>query len=289
MKAAEGGRAPIDPCRIPDEVLHLQGSRHLLSSSVSTLTTLRMPMAATPPTDPKPAGDDRNLVPVEATPVFSFEDKLYVFWQKYRGLILGLCVLVLVGIVGKGVWDYLARQKELDVQKSYAAAATPEQLKTFSASHTDHVLGGVAQLRIADEAYAAGKSAEAVAAYHKAISSLREGPLAARARLGRALAKIQAGNAAEAINELKQLVNDTAQFKAIRTEAAYHLTSLAVENGNVEEAQKLSDQLMQIDPTSPWTQRGLQLRATLPATPAPAPTVAPAASDALPAITVPKK
>ncbi len=242
-------------------------------------------MAATPPTDPKPAGDDRNLIPVDATPVASFEDNMYVFWQKYRGLILGLCVLVLVGIIGKGGWDYLARQKELDVEKAYAAAKTPEQLKAFSASHPDHVLGGVAQLRMADDAYAAGKSGDAVAGYDKALSSLKDGPLAARARLGRALAKVQAGNATEATNELKQLVSDTAQFKAIRTEAAYHLTSLPVESGNVEEAQKLSDQLMQIDPTSPWTQRGLQLRATLPATPAPAAVAAPAASATTPSLT----
>ncbi len=240
-------------------------------------------MAATPPTDPKPAGDDRNLVPVDATPVDSFEQTLHVFWQKYRGLILGFCVLILVGIIGKGVWDYLARQKQLEVEKAYAAASTPEQLKAFSASHADHVLGGVAQLRLADDAYAAGKSAEAVAAYDKASSSLKNGPLAARARLGRALAKVQGGNTAEGTTELRQLVNDTAQFKAIRTEAAYHLTSLAVEAGNVEDAQKLSDQLMQIDPTSPWTQRGLQLRATLPATPAPA------ASSSTPSVTVPKK
>lgn len=248
-------------------------------------------MAATPPSDPKPAGDDRNLVPVEATPVVPFEVTLQIFWEKYRGLILGVCALVLVGIIGKGVWEYLARQKELGIEKDYAAASTPEQLKAFSASHTDHVLGGVAQLRLADDAYAAGKSAEAVTGYDKAVSILKDGPLGARARLGRALAKVHAGNAAEATTELKQLVNDTAQFKAIRTEAAYHLTSLAVDAGNVEEAQKLSDQLMQIDPTSPWTQRGLQLRATLPATPAPAaaPAAPAAAATATPSVSVPKK
>jgi len=34
--------------------------------------------------------------------------------------------------------------------------------------------------------------------------------------------------------------------------------------------QKYSDQLMQLDPSGPWTQRALMLRASLPAAPAPA-------------------
>lgn len=225
-------------------------------------------MAATPPSDPKPAGDDRNLVPVDVSSVMPFEDRLYLFWQKYRGLVLGACALILVVIIGKGAWDYMARQKEMETQRAYAAATTTEQLKAFSSANSDHVLAGVAQLRIADEAYVATKSAEAIAAYDRAVSILDNGPLASRARLGRALAKIQSGDIAGGSTELKQLANDATLFKAIRTEAAYHLTSLAVEAGNSEEAQKLSDQLMQIDPTSPWTQRGLELRASLPVSPA---------------------
>lgn len=229
-----------------------------------------MSMPASPST-PNPAGDDRNLVPVDATTAVSFDEKLQLFWQKYRGLILAACAVVLIAILGKGGWEYLQQKKDAEVKQAYVAATTPEQLKSFSAAQGDHPLAGVAQIRIADDAYKAGKAGDAVAAYDKAISILKEGPLAARARLGRALAKVQAGNAAEGSTELKQLADDANQFKAIRSEAAYHLTSLAVANGNTADAQKFSDQLMQIDPTSPWTQRGLALRATLPAPAAAAP------------------
>lgn len=217
------------------------------------------------PSNPSPAGDDRNLVAVDATTAVSFDEKLQVFWIKYRGAVIGFCAVVLLAILAKGGWDYLQRQKDEDVKKAYAAATTPEQLKTFSAAHGDHPLGGVAQVQIADEAFKAGKAADAVPAYEKAITILKEGPLASRAKLGRALAKLQSGKAAEGTDELKQLADDANEFKAIRTEAAYHLTSLAVEAGNATDAQKYSDQLMQIDPTSPWTQRGLSLRASLPA------------------------
>ena len=224
---------------------------------------VRMSSPATP-SNPNRAGDDRNLVPVDETTAITFEDKLHVFWKKNRTAVLALCVLVVVGILGKGGWDYLAGKKELDVEKAYATATSSDQLKAFAAAHPNHTLGGIAQLRLADEAYTAGKSADAIAGYDKVIAVLKTGPLAARAQVGRALAKIQAGKGAEGATDLKQLANDASQLKAIRSEAAYHLMSLAVEGGNAAEAQKLSDQLMQIDPSSSWTQRSLALRATLP-------------------------
>ncbi|PAW61683.1 MAG: hypothetical protein B9S34_16055 [Opitutia bacterium Tous-C1TDCM] len=225
-----------------------------------------MTTPATPPVPP-PAGDDRNLVPVDAANAISFDEKLQLFWAKYRSAVMGFCALVLVAIVGKGGWEYMERQKERDIEQAYAAATTSEQLKAFISSHSGHSLAGIAHVRLADEAYAATKSADAIAGYEKAVALLKGSPLGARAQLGLALAKIKGGKAAEGVNDLKQLAGETAQFKAIRTEAAYHLTSLAVEAGNAADAQKFSDQLMQIDPASPWTQRGMALRATLPAAP----------------------
>ena len=240
----------------------------MFSSSVPTVNPVRMSPSATPST-PSPAGDDRNLVPVDATTAVSFEDKLQLFWKRNRTAVLGLCVAIAVAILAKGGWDYYARQKELEVEKAYADATTTDQLKAFSVAHPSHALGGIAQLRVADEAYSAGKSADAIAGYDKAIGILKSGPLAARAKLGRALAKVQAGQVPEATSELKQIADDAGQFKAIRAEATYHLTSLAVEARNAAEAQKFVDQLNQIDPMGAWAQRAVMLRSTLPATPAP--------------------
>lgn len=217
------------------------------------------------PSSPPPSGDDRNLVPLDAQSALSFEDKLHLFWQNNRGLVFAICGAAILAILIKGGWEYFQNQKELDVEKAYASATTPEQLKAFAAAHASHSLAGIAQLRIADEAYAAGKAAEAVAAYDQAIATLKTGPLATRAQLGRALAKVQTGKAAEATAELKQLANDTALPNGVRAEAAYDLASLAVEAGNAADVQKYTDQLLQIDPSSPWAQRGMMLRATLPA------------------------
>jgi len=233
------------------------------------------------PSAPQPAGDDRKLVAVDESYIApSFEDKLNLFWTKNGTAVLVLCGLVVVGILAKGGWDYLQGQKELDIKKAYAAATTSDQLKSFAAAHTEHSLAGVAQLRLADEAYTAGKSADAIAGYEKAAATLKTGPLAARAQLGRALAKVQVGKSAEATTELKQIAADAAQFKGLRAEAAYHLTSLAAEAANAADVQKYSDQLMQLDPSGPWTQRALMLRASLPPAAAAA---TPAKSDAAPA------
>jgi hypothetical protein len=227
----------------------------------------RMSMPATP-SNPTPAGDDRNLVAVDPTTAVSFEDKLQLFWKKNRNAVFVLCLAVVLAIAAKEGWQYMGRQKETEIEKVYAAATTPEQLKAFAVSHADHTLGGIAHLRMADDAYKAGKSADAIAGYEKAIGSLKEGPLVARAQLGRALAKVQSGKTADGQAELKKMADDAKQLKAVRAEAAYHLTSLAVDAGDAAEAQKYVDQLMQLDVASPWTQRAMGIRATLPAQPA---------------------
>lgn len=221
-------------------------------------------MAATPPhSNP---GDDRNLVVVDDKYLApSFEDRLRLFWKKYSTAVLALCGLILLGILAKGGWEYLANKKDLEIGTKYATASTEDQLKSFAAAHPDHVLGGIAQLRIADDAYAAGKFADALAGYQKAVSELKDGPLAARAQLGRALSQVSVGKASEGTAELKTFVNNEKIPKGLRAEAAYHLASLASESGNSADVQSYSDQLMKIDPTSQWTQRALSLRAKLPA------------------------
>jgi hypothetical protein len=95
------------------------------------------------------------------------------------------------------------------------------------------------------------------------------------------MAKIAAGKTAEGETALKALAGDAAQLKGIRAEASYHLASLAAEAGRADDVKKYSEQVAQIDPSSPWTQRAMTLRASLPVAPAAAApqTAAPAAGD----------
>ncbi len=221
-----------------------------------------MTTSATPP-GPESADRDPKSVAAGAPPIDSgMDERLHAFWLRNRQALLVFCVLVFVGYLGKAGWEYFQNQKETDVVQEFAAAGTPDKLKAFSEAHPDHPLAGVAQLRVADAAYAVGAIDTAAVAYGRAAELLKTGPLAARAQLGLAMTKLQSGQTASGEAALNQLAQDAHQYKAIRTEATYQLASFAASSGRASDVQKYSVQLMQIDPNSPWTQRAYELAAT---------------------------
>ncbi|MFA5264097.1 MAG: hypothetical protein WC378_09720, partial [Opitutaceae bacterium] len=165
-----------------------------------------------------------------------------------------------------GVYQFYLERHEASIAQDYAAAGTStDKLKQFAAGHEGHTLGGTAYLRIADEAYAAGKFGEAQTAYAKAIASLKDSPFGARAKVGAAMSILSAGNSSEGQLALKKIVDDSTQFKGLRTQACYQLASLASQAGNSGDVRKYTDQLLQIDASSPWAQYALLLRSKLPA------------------------
>lgn len=243
-------------------------------------------MSTTPkPVSSRPAGDDRNLVPVDENYLApTFEDRLRLFWAKNSRGVLAACAIVLAVILGKGAYEFISAQREKSIAADYAAATNDEQLKSFIASHDGHVLAGLAQLRLADQAYAAGNYADARPAYEKAAGILKSTTFGQRARLGAAISAVEAGSVTEGQAALKQVVADLSLGKIIRSEAAYHLASLAASSGDAAEAIRLIEQSTAIDPDGQWADRASLLRAKLPA-PAVAQTPAEASPEAVPAVT----
>jgi hypothetical protein len=223
---------------------------------------------STTPTNASPsssAADDRNLVPVDETYIApSFEDRLAIFWAKNSKTVIAVLVIVLLAVLAKGGYDFYAAQREKAVAADYAAAATAVQLKTFIAAHADHPLAGIAQLRLADEAYVAGNFADAQSGYAAAAVTLANMTFGQRARLGSATALVQAGKTAEGEAALKLLVSDLSLGKGIRAAAAYQLAALAVDAGKSDEANSFITQVAAIDPAGQWTQRATLLRARIP-------------------------
>jgi hypothetical protein len=131
-------------------------------------------------------------------------------------------------------------------------------------------LAGLAELTVADDAYPR-HYADAASGYDKAVADLPAGPFQSRAKLGLAMAQALSGKTSDAEAALRQIVDDPNQLKAIRCEAGYHLAGLAVAAGRTAEVQKLAEQLMQIDPTSPFAERTFALRSELPEEAAPSP------------------
>ena len=170
------------------------------------------------------------------------------------------CGIVALGILAKGGWEYLNTQKEIGIQNEFAQCVTMDAFRSFAANHPGHPLTGAAEVTIADNAYQAGRFADAITAYTSAVSDLPAGPVKSRAKLGLAMSLHLAGKAADAEASLKQLLNDTTLLNQIRCEAGFHLASIASTAGRNADVQKYAEQVMQIDATSPFAERAFALR-----------------------------
>jgi hypothetical protein len=74
------------------------------------------------------------------------------------------------------------------------------------------------------------------------------------------MSQVRDGKSAEAEASLRQILNDESQLKTLRCEAGYDLADIAASTGRLDEVQKLAERLMQIDPTSPFSERAFALR-----------------------------
>jgi hypothetical protein len=192
------------------------------------------------------------------------EEHLTQFWARYGSSIYFVCGAIAFAILAKGGWEYLNAQKELGIQREYAQCVTTDSFRSFAANHPGHPLTGAAEITIADNAYNAGKYAEALGAYTSAIADLPAGPIQARARMGQAMSQALTGKAADAEANLRKLMNDAGLLKTTRCEAGYHLAVLALDSGRGAEVQGLAEQLLRIDPTSPFAERAFSLRPAAP-------------------------
>jgi len=219
------------------------------------------------PTQSSPLpGDDRHVVAAgTAGAEASFEDQLQEFWKKNSRFILLLVIVGLAAIIGREAVQYMWKERERGISEAYGASDSPEKLKAFAAEHESHALAGFALLRVADEAYTARNYTEAAAAYEKAIAPLKDSPMAVRARAGAAISQALGGDRAKGEAALKLIADDMAIMAGQRSEARYHLATLAIGDGRIEDARKALDEVVQTDLTGMWAQRAFMLRSSLPA------------------------
>jgi hypothetical protein len=212
-------------------------------------------------------------------PASSPEETLKKSWERYGSLVYIFLAVVAAGILAKGGWDYLNVQKELGIKKDFAECTTPDSYRTFIGNHPGHVLTGVAELIIANDAYGGGKFTDAVSGYTSAIADLPAGVAQSNAKMGLAMSLAQSGKVPEAETGLRLLLNDPSQLKTTRCEAGYHIAELELAEGRGAEIQKLAEQEMQIDPSSPFAERTFALRP---------PVVSSLTVPGAPSLTVPK-
>jgi hypothetical protein len=229
---------------------------------------------------PTPAAMSKSKeAPVEPSP----EVRLRQAWERYGGLFYFFCGVLALAVLAKGGWRYLNDQKELAIQKEYSECLTPDAYLAFAVKHPGHPLAGVAEETVADSAYSSGKYLDALKAYSSAATDLPEGPVRSHAKLGQAMSLLLTGRTGEAEADLRQLMEDAGQMKAIRCEAGYHLAGLEVAAGRGAEVQKIAEQLIKIDPANGFAERTYMMRP-----PAPEP-AAPAGTVTVPGVTLPAK
>jgi predicted negative regulator of RcsB-dependent stress response len=218
-----------------------------------------MPDPATSPGSKQAAGNPAPSASGPSGGLLLSEESLHQFWLNNRSYITLLCALLSLVVLAKYGWEYYLSQQEIEVQQAYSAATSVDLLRKFAADHPNHVLAHIAELRLADQAYAAGRIAEARDEYGHVALFIKTGPLAARTQLGLGVSQIQSGETAEGEATLKRLADDKTIYEATRAEAVYQLASAAAAAGRYEDVEKYAAQLMQISPNSPWTERAFAL------------------------------
>ena len=219
-------------------------------------------MSQIPSADNTPAQVDPAAAPAADS---GLEPTLHNFWTKNRGFIFVVCVIVLVGIIGREGWQYFAAAREKSIQQDYAQVADkPDRLVAFAEANPGHPLAGIAYLQVADRKFEAADFKEASAMYTKASGSLKNEALLGRAKLGAAISLISSGDLAGGESALKAVSSDGSLSKTARAEASYHLASLASDAGRAEDVRKYVEEVTKNDLGGSWAQRATMLLANLP-------------------------
>ena len=239
--------------------------------------------------EPAPSKSLKSTPAEAATVDLPFELMVRELWTKpeNRTTIYAAVIVVLVGIIGWGVYREVRTRREEGIEASFAAATTPAKLQAFVRENETHPLAGAGYLQLGDEAYAAARFDEARTDYEKAAAVLPGTPFAARAMLGEGICLLQTGKVAEGLALLQRLSADTTQLPAVRCEAAYHLAALAFSNRQFDDVVKFVNLIAQVDPNGIWAQRAVLLQMRTPASAAaPAAAPAPATGGAAPSMAI---
>ncbi|MCX6918814.1 MAG: hypothetical protein NTX41_05900 [Verrucomicrobia bacterium] len=190
-----------------------------------------------------PSDDDRNLVVVdEDFANADAEDRLWLFWERNKDLLVRgttAVVLAIIGAIGFHFWQE-SRREELG--QAYVACTDADARRAFAAAHPGEPLAAVALLEVADDLRKANKLEDAAKAYEaagKAVvgESKAVKAIATRARLYAALTRQELGQA-DAEAGIVAVAEDNSAPDTLRGYAMYVLANLALAKGDSATAAK---------------------------------------------------
>jgi hypothetical protein len=190
-----------------------------------------------------PSDDDRNLVVVdEDFANADAEDRLWLFWERNKTLIVrGTTAVVLAIIAAIGFHFWKEAQREA-LGQAYVACQDEAARRAFAAAHPGEPLAAVALIEVADDLRKANKLEEAAKAYDaagKAASGETKAgrAVAVRARLYAALSRQELGQA-DAEAGIVAVAEDNSAPDTLRGYAMYVLANLALTKGDSAAAAK---------------------------------------------------
>jgi hypothetical protein len=192
-----------------------------------------------------PAGDDRNLVVVDEDFVNAdTEDRLWLFWERNKDVIVKGIVGIVVGILAFLAFFFWNESRREALGEEFTSCQDEAARRAFAGRHPGEPLAAVALTDVADDLKKAGKFADAAKAYDEAnrLTALAgKAPaiaaLGTRARLYSALCRLEAGEAG-ADKAIAAVADDVNSPETLRGFAMLTLANLAVAKGDTAEATK---------------------------------------------------
>ncbi len=192
-----------------------------------------------------PAGDDRNLVVVDDDFVNAdAEDRLWLFWERNKTLIVRASVTVCVVVLGGLAYYFWKQAAQEELGREYIACQDEAARRAFANKHPTEPLATVALIEVADDLKTGGKLKEAVQAYDAAAKLATQATdngavkaLRGRARLYSALTRQELGDASGE-KDLAALTEDNSVPETLRGYAMLTLANLAVSKGDTATASK---------------------------------------------------
>ncbi len=203
-------------------------------------------MAEDSPKQRPSSDDDRNLVVVDEDFVNAdAEDRLWLFWERNKTLLVRGTAVIVLGIIGAIGFHFWQEAQREELGLAYVACQDEAARRAFVAAHPRESIAAIALLEVADDLRKANKLEEAAKAYAEAATkaALVAGDvkvlkvLAVRAKLYGALTRQELGQA-NASAEIIAVAEDGTAPETLRGYAMYVLANLALSKGDSTEAAK---------------------------------------------------
>ena len=213
-----------------------------------------------------PKGDDRNIVSLDSSyEGASFEDRVFLFWNKYQNIIVGICIVAVLALIGWALIEFMQGRREAGIAAEYQEAVSTAEITAFAERNAPHPLAGAAFLEVADYHFENNDFSEAAQYYGKAGEILPP-VVAGRAKIGQGISLAQLDDKAAALAHMERIAADTSLFRATRAEAYYYAATLAIELGQFDDARDFIGRIPELDDSQMWVSRSRSLEQALPET-----------------------